>query len=257
MKLIMYLLVIAGLLFGGNATVAAAQDDLPNDPLYPIKLLGEDVNLWLITDPLPEAEMLMQQAQTRMEEMQALASEGITPPAELSKRAQERIQRALQIALSLDDGPQTNLLQHIQDRLQKQEQLMDQLQTSTCPDCVPVLLRTREMLHLQLNEVEGNLATPEPLQNQNQNQLQSQTQEQLRITQTAQPTVDINSVPNGTGTPVLDRTAQQNGGNASPAVTPVKQNNEQKQNNSGTHNGAGPGDDNQPSPGSGGQGGKP
>ena len=40
MNLIVSALVIAGLLFGGNATVAAAQDDLPTDALYQVKLLS-------------------------------------------------------------------------------------------------------------------------------------------------------------------------------------------------------------------------
>ena len=41
MKLIVSTLVIAALLFAGSATVSAAQDDLPNQPLYAVKLMAE------------------------------------------------------------------------------------------------------------------------------------------------------------------------------------------------------------------------
>ena len=79
MNLIISTLVIAGLLFGGGATVAAAQNDLPNEPLYQIKLVSEDANVWLAHDPTMKIEMLMEQAQTRTEEMAALASAGMRP----------------------------------------------------------------------------------------------------------------------------------------------------------------------------------
>src|SRR5574338_396054 len=52
MKLAVSTLVIVGLLFGGNATVSAAQDDLPNQPLYPVKVMSEDVSLWFVSDPI-------------------------------------------------------------------------------------------------------------------------------------------------------------------------------------------------------------
>ena len=87
MKLIVSTLLIVGLLFGGNATVAAAQDDLPNQSLYQFKLLSEDIRLWFVSDPNQQIEMLMQQAQNRLEEMRSLTAEGVTPPATLMNRA--------------------------------------------------------------------------------------------------------------------------------------------------------------------------
>lgn len=259
MKFIMSTFVIVGLLFGGSVTVSAAQNDLPNEPLYQIKLFSEDVHLWLASDPPAQIEILMQQAQTRTEEMAALASRGNTPPAELTVRAQERIQRALQLAENLDDASQTVALQQIRTRLQTQEQLMTQLQDGTCLECEPILQQTRDMLRTQLRQIESGLVDPETFQNQNQNQ--------VRTTQTPQPTDNI-ITPQGTCcTPAQDGTGQQNGDNNQSVRTPMPQNNTTNQdgngqqngenNGSGLQNGEGNGNGSGPMPGSGGQGGKP
>ena len=116
MNLIISTLVIAGLLFGGGATVSAAQNDLPTEPLYQVKLVSEDASVWLAHDPTVKIEMLMEQAQTRAEEMAALASAGIIPPAGLATRMQDRIQQALQLAATLDDAAMTASLDQIRTR---------------------------------------------------------------------------------------------------------------------------------------------
>jgi uncharacterized membrane protein YgcG len=270
MKLILSTLVIVGLLFGGSATVSAAQDALPNEPLYQMKLVSEDVRLWLISDPVAQVEILMQQAQTRTEEMAALASRGNTPPAELTIRAQERIQRALQLAADLDNASQTVALQQIRTRLQTQEQLMTQLQDGTCPACEPVLQQTRDMLQLHLRQMESGPAEPETFQSQNQHQNQSQ----VRTTQTPQPTNSVATPQETCCTPVQDGTGQQSGNNNPSAGTPMPHNNTTDQdgsgqqnnggggqngenNGSGQQNGDGSGDGGGSMPGSGSQGGKP
>jgi uncharacterized membrane protein YgcG len=265
MNLIVSTLVIVGLLFGGSATVAAAQDDLPNQSLYQLKLMSENVNLWFVSDPAQQINMLMEQAQTRIQEMESLASQGIVPPAEVAVQAQERIQRALQIAAQMDEASQQLALQQIRARLQTQEQQMLHLQQGACTECDPMLQQTREMLQLRLRDVEGSLATPPANQNQNQNQ--NQYQNQFQTTQTPQPTDEV-TVSNGTCTPALDGTGQQNGGGNTSAATPMQQNNQNNQNENGGQNGtgsgdgsgspSGSGDGNGSSSGSGGgQGGKP
>jgi uncharacterized membrane protein YgcG len=262
MKLVISTLLIGGLLFGGNATVSAAQDALPNQPLYQIKLMSEDMKLWFVSDANQQVQLLMQQVQNRLEEMRSLTSEGVSPPTALMNRAQERIQRALHIATGLDDPSKVALLQQLRTRLQTQEQLMEQFQQSNCEECVPVLQQTREMLRTQLREVEDDLATPEPapLQLQNQNQNQNQYQNQVRTTQTPQPIATATS-SSGMCTPAPDSTGQQNSNPS--AATPMQQKNQTGGDNQkgpgsggGNQNGGGSGG-NGPSSGSGGQGGKP
>jgi uncharacterized membrane protein YgcG len=255
MNILISAVVIAGLLFGGGVTVSAAQDDLPNQPLYQIKLMSEDAHLWFASDPAQQVDMLMEQAQTRLQEIQILTDDGIIPPADVAVRAQDRIQRALQIAAQLDETSQLAVLLQIQTRLQTQEQQMLKLEQGACTECVPAIQQTREMLRLQLGEVENRLTDPGALQNQNQNQ--------LRINQTPQSTGTA-IPPCGTCTPALDGTGQQNGNGTPSGATPVQQQNQtqeqnqiqqQNQGEGGTQNGTGSGGGS--STGTGGQGGKP
>ncbi len=264
MNLIMSALIVLGLLFGGSATVSAAQDDLPNQPLYQLKLMSEDAIVWLASDPGLKIEMLMEQVQTRTEEMAALTLAGITPPAELTIRTQERIQQALRIAASLDDTSMVAAMEQIRAHLLTQDQLMIQLQDGTCTECQPILKLTREMLRTQLGEIEGDLVDPQGFRNQ------VQDQNEVRTTQTPLATGNF-VTPQTSCTPVLDGSGQQNGNNNPSAGTPVPQNYESNQNNNangsaegnvngtGSGNGAGDvydnGNDSAPDPG--GQGGKP
>lgn len=260
MNLIISTLVIAGLLFGGGATVSAAQNDLPTEPLYQIKLVSEDASVWLAHDPSVKIEILMKQAQTRTEEMAALASAGIIPPPGLATRMQDRIQQALQLTTTLDDVEMAASLDQIRVHLQTQDQLMSQLQDGSCTECEPILKQTRDMLRTHLGQVEGDLANPGTLRNQNQ------YKNQIRTTQTPTATDSPVIKPQQSCTPALDGTGQQNGNNnPSTAGTPMpqNQNNETNQNNNENGNtnmnggGTGTGSGNGSTPESGGQGGRP
>jgi len=234
MNIIMSSLVVLGLLFGGSATVFAAQDDLPTQPLYQIKLVSEDAKVWFESDPNVKIEMLMEQAQTRTEEMAALTLAGVTPPAELAIRAQERIQQALQLTATLDDAAMLAALDRIRTHLQTQDQLMTQLQDGSCTECEPILQQTREMLHTQLGQVEDSLADPNQFRSQNQ----------TRTTQTPFATGSA-VTPQTSCTPALDGMGQQNGNGNPPAGTPIPQDNGNNQNNNENSNGSGDGNMNE------------
>jgi hypothetical protein len=230
MNLVVSTLLVLGLLFGGRAVVSAAQDDLPQDPLYPVKLVSEDASLWLEPDPAMKVEMLMQQAQRRTDEMAEMVSEGVPPPVEQTIRLQERIRLALQLAIASDDPEMTEALEQIRTRLQTQERLMIQLQDGSCMQCEPVLQQTREMLQQQLRTAENGLSGPAAIRNQNQ----TQSQHQGRTPQTS-PTTDKPATPQGTGSPALDGGGQQIGSDNPFIGTPVPPNN--------NGNGNGPGND--------------
>ena len=255
MNLILSFFVLAGLLFGSGATVAAAQDALPTDALYQIKLISEDAQLWLTTDPAAEIGLFMQQAQSRTEEMAALNSQGIIPPAGLTIRAQDRIEQALQLTATLDGGDVTTTLLQIRDRLQTQDRLLSQLQDGTCTDCEPTLAQTRDMLQTQLRQVEDGLTDPQGFVNRHRNQTGVATSKPAEIPVTDQPAnmatgepaaTEIPAMtPQGSHTPALDGTGSQNGAMGTP----------RPQNATGQQNGQEPG--NNPNPDSGGQNGRP
>jgi hypothetical protein len=231
MHIITSTLVVLGLLFGGAATVSAAQDDLPTEPLYQLKLMSEDAKVWFTPDPVQKIEMLMEQAQTRTEEMAALTLAGVNPPAELTVRTQNRIQQALQLAAALDEPAMIAALEQIRTQLQTQEQLMLQLQNGTCAECQPVLLQMREMLQANLGQVETHIADPGTFRNQNRNQVQVTHTPLPAGSLVAPQTVDANP-QSGDG--------QQNGNPNMFPGTPMPQNNHGGQNGGGQGTGGGP-----------------
>ena len=245
MNLIVSALVLVGLLFGGSATVAAAQNDLPNEPLYPVKTLSEDVSVWLAPDPITQINRLMEQAQTPTEEMAALAAQGVTPPASLTERARTNIQQALRLTAALDETTMTATLLQIRSRLQTQDQQMARLQDGSCTDCEPILLRTREMLHTQLSQVENGLADPQAFRNANR--------AQTRTTQTPLAT-NSTITPQGSCTPVLDGTGQQNGNRNGSNSTPAPQGGTGNENGGNSDSGTGSGSESGSNPNLGGQG---
>jgi hypothetical protein len=266
MNLIVSVLVIAGLLFGSGATVAVAQDALPTDALYQVKLFSEDTQLWLNGDPAREVELLMQQAQTRTEEMAALNSQGVIPPDALTTRTQDRIQQALQVTSTLNEDQIAGILLQVRDHLRTQDRLLSQLQDGTCTDCEPILKRTRDMLHTQLQDVEDGLVDPQGFvyRHRHQNGIATLKPTEAPVTEeptevvteepiatqapvaTQEPIATENpaSCPTGFCTPALDGTGQQNGagpqnGGNNDSASGEPQNGEGA-GGSGQQNGAGP-----------------
>ena len=173
MNLMISTLVIASLLFGGGTAVYAAQDDLPNEPLYAVKMWSEETSLQLQNDPQDKADYLMTMAQTRIEEMAQLAANGEPIPDELPLLLQQHIEQALQLCQELDEVTCDQTMLQIRDRLQEQDHLMQQLLIDAPEDAQPILLRTRDMLRIHLQKVEDGLLPGDTNQNMLQNQNQN------------------------------------------------------------------------------------
>lgn len=87
--------LIAGLLiiFGGAGGVVAAQQSLPGDPLYPVKLLSEKASLVLVLTPEKKTEKRLEFAQNRIAEIEEVTSQ--LSGVEASARARD-LEPALQ-----------------------------------------------------------------------------------------------------------------------------------------------------------------
>ena len=91
-------------MFGGaGVTAAAAQSSLPNEALYPVKLLIEEVQWGSTQGPEAQIDVQLDHAQQRVREMVQLADRGVAIPADVPTRLQTQLQAALQIAAQLDD----------------------------------------------------------------------------------------------------------------------------------------------------------
>jgi uncharacterized membrane protein YgcG len=248
MNMLMSILVIAGLLFGGGATVNAAQDDLPNDPLYSVKTWSEDVSLQFQDNPDAKIDRLMELAQIRVQEMTQLIDSGQTPPDQVTVRLEKHMQQALKICSNMEDAALDQTLLQIRNQLQQQDRDMERLQAHAARDVQPILAQTRTMLRQRLQLVEDGLLNHEIFRNRVRNGFNNG--------QTQTPSPSLTSTPlapnrqqNGQSTP---QAVPNNGNGPGPNSTPSGSNINETPNGNGS--GSGSGDNDPGGNGSGGSG---
>jgi hypothetical protein len=163
LNVLVTILVIMGVLVSGTGTVYAAQDDLPDQPLYPVKLLTEDVRLGLANNPQTEIFLLTQMTQTRVNEMTQLAEMGVTPPAKVTERFSQQIQQMLQVAATMNDKDMQATLVKLQIHLQNQTQQMEKvkLKVKLNGATEAALDRVHFMLQEKIRLVDNGLNDPE------------------------------------------------------------------------------------------------
>jgi hypothetical protein len=233
MNALVSLILAASLLLGGSVTVAAAQDDLPNQPLYQVKLWTEDAALALAGTPQKQATVLMNMAQRRVEEMAALAEMGITPPAQVREQLEQDLNQTFTLASNMEEPALEQTLLQLRDHLQTQDRIMEQLQTHADSTTEPLLTQTRQMLQTRLRLVNEGLADPQGFHHMMENQ--------MRYGQDEEATPE----PNQQGEPGFHQndqsgqsTNEPGAGNKTGGGTPGGQNSDGSQNGNGD-NGAG------------------
>ncbi|MEP0804010.1 MAG: hypothetical protein HRF47_00855 [Chloroflexota bacterium] len=181
MNVLLSILLIAGVLFGGGATVVgAAQDDLPGEPLYAVKTWSEDVGLQMQYDPQAKVERLMELAQIRIQEMSQLVENGQPVPDQVRLRLEQHIRQALQLCAQMDDPAMERALLQIRERLQLQLQETNQLQVRTqqeqalpaAQQQMQIMNQTQTMLQQRLEVVDEGLQNREMFREQAQNGFQ-------------------------------------------------------------------------------------
>ena len=147
MSALVTLMLVLGIAMGGTgATVYAAQDASPTNPLYAVKLLSEDVRVSLEGNAQARANLEIEFANRRSSELANLESQDSQVAAQVKARQQSQIEEALKNAANLDDASLTALLEQARDMLQTQLQTLDQTQT-----------QTRDMLTERLRMIEEGL----------------------------------------------------------------------------------------------------
>jgi hypothetical protein len=157
------IMVIAALLFGGGgATVVAAQDSLPNQLLYPVKTLSEEVRFDLAGSPQSQLGLALSFATQRLEELAAMVQKGQLPPEDLATRLQLHLNTALQLAAGMEDVPMLQALQQVRATIQQMQQQANMLEGGNEPENA-LLERVREMLIIQNRLCELGLQAPAQL----------------------------------------------------------------------------------------------
>lgn len=176
------LLVTITLLFGGaGATVYAAQASGPADFLYPVKTLGEDMRLGLTSDNQNQLNLALEYTNRRVGEILDAVSNAEPVSEKAVLRYQEQLSMALNIASGMDDREMDQALLQLRDQIQKQDRIMEKLQTQVPDQAEPLMAQIRDMIRSQLRLVESGLENPAVFRQQ------LREQEQLQAEDNAQP----------------------------------------------------------------------
>lgn len=227
------ILLIVAVLFGGSgATLAAAQASLPDQPLYAVKLWGEEVQLSLTTQEQARLELSLQYIERRMVEIQTMQQAGTPPDDAAVIRLQNQIENTLRLCLQQQNSDQQiQALVKAQTQLKTHLQTLAQLQTRS-GEAAGTLTRLQSMIRERLQWIDAGL--------NDSVQLRTRLQQQERLQQTTSepPAGGNNPGKNGTAAP-----GQGNGAGATqpcPNCTPA-----------GTGQGSNPWTTGTPTPGSG------
>ena len=177
------ILAISLILGGSGITAVSAQGSLPDSALYPVKLLTEDIQFGLTSDPLEKWELSLQLSVQRLTEIRTMLANGTIPSEPVLQRLETRLTQTLQLASSLEEPLATQALVQTQTQLETQTRLMLQTQVATSQGQA-MMARVQEMIQERLRQAQTGqenplqlhaAATQQQLQDQQQNQQQYQT----------------------------------------------------------------------------------
>ena len=122
---------VAALVAVSSGTALAAQDAMPDSPLYRVKLAGENVHLWLVFDEEHEAEILLDQSDERTDEIRAMTKDGKEIPGIVLDAMRDRNERA---AVIIAERPEaTQLRDRLRGQALDQEDLLVAVQADVKP----------------------------------------------------------------------------------------------------------------------------
>lgn len=157
---LMIILLIS--MVGASLTLAASQSSLPGQALYPLKIWSEDLRLNLSYYSPASYQLALNFSDQRMVEIEAITKSGGVPPDSLLVRLENQSDLAIAAALRLDQRQAIVAMEAIHNRIQSQNQVLEQLEREfpVQPQMEQTLSRTREMLQLRLRQLEAYLEEP-------------------------------------------------------------------------------------------------
>jgi hypothetical protein len=148
-----------------GGTVYAAQASGPEDLLYGVKTLTEDIQASLETDPQDKLDLYVHFASRRLQEIRTQIEAG----EEVSEKAlvllEQHNQNMVEQAAQLGEEGLTNALRQIELNLQQQNQLMAELGKEHPQGEPPGLLKSKERIQERLELIENGKEEPKEFKN--------------------------------------------------------------------------------------------
>jgi len=163
------IVIAIGLILGtGWGTVYAAQDSLPNDLLYPVKLAAENVRLTFSGSTETRVALLTDYTERRVEEAYSLAAQGEAIPEELPNMVDEQLDEIFTLAASMDVEAMEAALTGVQRHLRPRDQIqgMTNAMEGQPDDVDPQLTRLLAMLQERQEIAKSGLEEPNKFQQQ-------------------------------------------------------------------------------------------
>ena len=191
-------IVLALVLVSGGTVVFAAQGSQPNQVLYPVKLLSEDVQLGLAARPENQFQLNLQFASRRLDEIDRLTQAGKDPSDQVTNRLQNELNAALDSAANLDSSGSVKALENLQATLQQHENQLLKLQSKANPHATANYTRVVEMLQQKVSQAEQGIKDPQLFHNLIKQQKKQGAQSSGA---TPTPTSALNSTAENTSAP--------------------------------------------------------
>ena len=152
------LMVAVGMLLGGGgAVVAGAQEAMPEDTLYQVKILSEEIRLLTEGDPLSKMDLALEFADRRAEEIVHQIDAGLPVADTILVRLMNEDDLALAIAAQAGDAEAPAALDMVRTRLEEHLRVLDYLQAGAGPNESAQLLQTRQNIRQRLELLNGDL----------------------------------------------------------------------------------------------------
>jgi len=165
-KVLAGILLAVFLLVVGSASVYAANNSLPGEPLYAIKTLVEDVQLSLVTSPQARLELTLNYTNRRMDEITSLITAGKFLPEKASQRFRGELEGALLLAAEMNDMQMQKALGKIKLAAEHQGMTIDELIEKLPDNAEPAITRLQERLQEQVHLSEFGERDPQAFRTQ-------------------------------------------------------------------------------------------
>ena len=212
--LIAIVLALAVLLSGAVTTVYASQTSLPNQTLYPVKILSEDATLALHNNPQTQIQYNLDFADRRIIEMTLLLSSSAAIPEEVITRLQNELDQALQLTAGLDNSKMRQQLEQIRQRAETQLHETNMMMSGAPQSDLPVLLRTQARIQEQIRLATLGESDPEEFR------IQVRQRFQFRGGMDEKTPIPGNGTNEPAATPLPSGNGNGPGGGNSPTGTP-------------------------------------
>jgi len=159
--LILKVALVFTVLFGSVGSVmVAAEDSLPDSPIYSLKLAREQVRLAMNSDPAKEAALHFNRAQTRVQEMIQTSEQGDVPQEATMTRLQTHMSEAFRNTAQTADEPMEALLLQAQEMTRRQEQALALAQEQANEQAQTRLRETARQMSQWRQDAEEGLQDP-------------------------------------------------------------------------------------------------